>query len=150
MASRSITLSSGKASRFAVPESFRPGKHLHRHYLDFCAKTSKHKRYKRQSQSIRGGRIVSQLGSYVALGANPDRFPQVCPLFSRTLCRLRRIRRFAEARNIRRYTFVECVSRMGQEEQQTFRLILAAMKLMLERSRRCALPASDGSQRHSR
>jgi hypothetical protein len=52
----------------------------------------------------------------------------------RTVCRLPRISRFNEARNIRRHTFEDYVSDMAGEEQQAFRLIVAAMKLVLLRT----------------
>ena len=52
----------------------------------------------------------------------------------RTVCRLPRIRRFSEARNIRRHIFEDYVLRMAGEDQPTFRVIVAAMKLVLLRT----------------
>ena len=52
----------------------------------------------------------------------------------RTVCRLPRIRRFAEARNIHRYSFEDYLLRLSAEEQQTFRLVVAAMKVLLLRT----------------
>ena len=51
----------------------------------------------------------------------------------RTVCRLPRIRRFSEAR-LHRFTFDDYLFRMSTEEQQTVRLIVAAMKVLLLRT----------------
>jgi hypothetical protein len=48
----------------------------------------------------------------------------------RTVCRLPRIYRFSEARNIRRFVFEEYAA-MIESERQSFQLALAAMKLLL-------------------
>jgi hypothetical protein len=52
----------------------------------------------------------------------------------RTVCRLPRVWRFIEARNIRRYSFEEYLSRMSVEEQQAFQIVVATMKVLLIRT----------------
>ena len=53
----------------------------------------------------------------------------------RTVCRLPRIRRFAESR-LDRYTFENYLLQLPAEEQQTFTLAVAAMKVPLIRALR--------------
>ena len=48
----------------------------------------------------------------------------------RTACRLPRIRRFAEAKNIR-YAFEEYLLRISEEERQALPVVLSALKLVL-------------------
>jgi KTSC domain len=43
----------------------------------------------------------------------------------RTVCRLPRVWRFSEARNIRRYSFEDYLSRMSVEEQQVMQIVIA-------------------------
>jgi hypothetical protein len=52
----------------------------------------------------------------------------------RTVCRLPRIFRFCEARNVRRHSFGEYLHRRSSEERQALPLLLAAMKLVLLRT----------------
>jgi hypothetical protein len=49
----------------------------------------------------------------------------------RTVCRLPRVWRFSEARNIRRYSFEDFLGRMSVEEQQALQIVVAAMKVLL-------------------
>jgi len=49
----------------------------------------------------------------------------------RTVCRLPRIRRFTEARNLRFHTFEDYLLRLSSEERENFRLAVAAMRLLL-------------------
>jgi hypothetical protein len=48
----------------------------------------------------------------------------------RTVCRLPRVFKFSEAK-IRRFEFEEYTARMADEQRETFRVIVAAMKLVL-------------------
>src|SRR5262249_36565353 len=52
----------------------------------------------------------------------------------RTVCRLPRVWRFHEARNVRRYSFEEDLSRMSVEEQQAIQIVIATMKVLLLRT----------------
>lgn len=49
----------------------------------------------------------------------------------RTICRLPRIRRFVEARNVRRFHFEDYVAELAAEERQSIQLIVAGMKILL-------------------
>ena len=44
----------------------------------------------------------------------------------RTVCRLPRVWRFSEARNIQRHSFEEYLSRMSVEEKQAMQIVVAA------------------------
>jgi len=46
----------------------------------------------------------------------------------RTVCRLPRVWRFSEVRNVRRYSFEQYLSRMSVEEQQAMPIVVAAIK----------------------
>jgi KTSC domain len=52
----------------------------------------------------------------------------------RTVCRLPRVWRFSEARNLHRYRFDDYLSRMLVEEQKAMQIVVAAMKVLLIRS----------------
>jgi len=49
----------------------------------------------------------------------------------RTVCRLPRIWRFSEARNIRRFSFEDYLLRLSSEDQQALQLVVAALRIML-------------------
>ena len=49
----------------------------------------------------------------------------------RTVCRLPRVWRFSEARNIQRHSFEEYLSRMSVEEKQAMQIVVAPMKVLL-------------------
>ena len=52
----------------------------------------------------------------------------------RTVCRIPRIWRFHEARNVRRQSFDDYLNRMSPDEQQTLQIVVAAMKVLLLRT----------------
>jgi hypothetical protein len=52
----------------------------------------------------------------------------------RTVCRLPRIYRFVEARNVRRHGFDDYLLALSAEERQALPLVLAAMKVVLLRA----------------
>ena len=52
----------------------------------------------------------------------------------RTVCRLPRVWRLIEARNIRRYSFEDHLTRMSMEEQQAIQIVVATMKVLLLRT----------------
>jgi hypothetical protein len=52
----------------------------------------------------------------------------------RTVCRLPRIYRFAEARNVRRHSFDDYLLGLSADERQTLPLLVAAMKAVLLRT----------------
>jgi KTSC domain len=49
----------------------------------------------------------------------------------RTVCRLPRVWRFSEARNISRHSFEDYLNGMSVEEQQALQIVVAAMKVLL-------------------
>jgi hypothetical protein len=49
----------------------------------------------------------------------------------RTVCRLPRVWRFAEARNIRRHTFEDYLNRVSPAELEAIQMVVAAMKVLL-------------------
>src|SRR5262245_62969769 len=48
----------------------------------------------------------------------------------RTVCRLPRVWRFSEARNIRRYSFEDYLGRISVEEQQALHIVVATMRVL--------------------
>jgi hypothetical protein len=52
----------------------------------------------------------------------------------RTVCRVPRVWRFIEARNIRRFSFEDYSLRLSREEQQSLQLVVAAMRVLLLRT----------------
>jgi hypothetical protein len=65
----------------------------------------------------------------------------------RTVCRLPRIYRFVEARNVRRHGFDDYLLGLSAEERQTLPVVVAAMKVVLLRAQQlpiCAIGTACG------